>query len=91
MVRKVGIAGAAFLLIFAVLSLATGQRNVALGNIAQLIPPLAIAAFTLWLARQCRGQVRVFWNLNAVHAVTWAIGQAVWTYLDLFAAAAFPS
>ena len=42
-----------------------------------------------WRGR-CRGQVRVFWNLNAVHAVMWAIGQAVWTYLDLFAAGGVP-
>ena len=84
MVRTVGIAAAAFLLIYAVLSVATGQRVVALGDLAQLIPPLAYAGLTLWLARQCRGQVRVFWNLNAMHALMWAIGQAVWTYLDLF-------
>lgn len=84
MVRKIGIAGAAFLFLYAVLSVATGQTNVALGNIAQLIPPLAYGGLTLWLARQCRGQVRVFWNLNAVHAFMWAFGQAVWTYLDLF-------
>jgi signal transduction histidine kinase/CheY-like chemotaxis protein len=84
MVRKIGIAGAAFLLLYAVLSVATGQRSVALGDIAQLIPPLAYGVFTLWLARQCRGQVRVFWNLNAVHAFMWALGQVVWTYLDLF-------
>ncbi len=84
MVRTVGIAAAAFLLIYAVLSVATGQRVVALGDLAQLIPPLAYGGLTLWLARQCRGQVRVFWNLNAMHALMWAIGQAVWTYLDLF-------
>jgi signal transduction histidine kinase/ActR/RegA family two-component response regulator len=84
MARTVGIAGAAFLLLYVVLSLATGQGQVAVGNLAQLIPPLAYGGFTLWLARQCRGQVRVFWNLNAVHAGVWASGQAVWTYLDLF-------
>jgi signal transduction histidine kinase/CheY-like chemotaxis protein len=84
MVRRVGIAGAAFLLIYAVVSIATGQDLVALGDIAQLVPPLAYGFLTLWLARQCRGQVRVFWNLNAVHAFMWAIGQAMWTYLDLF-------
>jgi signal transduction histidine kinase/CheY-like chemotaxis protein len=83
MVRSVGIAGAAFLLIYAVLSVATGQRVVALGDIAQLIPPLAYASFALWLARHSRSQVRVFWNLNAAHGVIWAIGQAVWTYYDL--------
>ena len=85
MVRTVGIAGAAFVLLYAVLSVATGQRVTALGNIAQLFPPLAYAALTLSLARRCRGQVRVFWNLNAVHALMWAFGQAVWTYLDIFA------
>lgn len=85
MVRTVGIAGAAFLLVYAVLSVATGQDVVALGDIAQLFPPIAYAAFTFWLARQCRGQVRVFWNLNAVHGVMWAVGQVVWAYYDIFA------
>lgn len=84
MVRTVAIAGAAFLLVYAVLSVATGQDVVALGDLAQLIPPIAYGAFTLWLARRCRGQVRIFWNLNAAHALLWAVGQVVWTYLDLF-------
>ena len=84
MTRKAGVAGAVFLLVYAVLSLLTGQRVAAVGDVAQLIPPIAYGIFTLWLARQCRGQVRVFWNLNAVHAFMWAIGQVVWTYLDVF-------
>jgi signal transduction histidine kinase/CheY-like chemotaxis protein len=85
MVRSVGVAGAVFLLVYAVLAVTTGQRNVALGDLAQLVPPLAYAWFTLRLAGQSRGQVRTFWNLNAVHALLWALGQAVWTYLDVFA------
>ena len=84
MVRKVGLAGAAFLFLYAVASVATGQQLTALGDLAQLIPPLVYAGFTIWLARQSRGQVRVFWNLNAMHGVIWAIGQVVWTYYDLF-------
>lgn len=84
MVRTVSIAGAAFLLLYALASLATGQSVAALGNVAQLLPPLAYAGFTLWLAGRSRGQVRTFWNLNAVHGVMWAIGQLVWTYYDLF-------
>jgi signal transduction histidine kinase/ActR/RegA family two-component response regulator len=84
MVRKVGLAGAAFLFLYAVASVATGQQLTALGDLAQMVPPLAYAGFTFWLARRSRGQVRVFWNLNAIHAVTWATGQAVWTYYDLF-------
>ena len=84
MVRKVSAAGAAFLLLYALASVATEQRVAALGNFAQLIPPLAYAAFTLWLGGRSRGQVRTFWNLNAIYGVMWAIGQAVWTYLDLW-------
>jgi len=72
------------MLAYAALSLVTGQRIAAVGDLAQLVPPLAYGGLTLWLARRCRGQVRVFWNLNAVHAFMWAVGQAVWTYLDLF-------
>lgn len=83
MVRKAGFAGAAFLLVFAVLSIATGQRSTALGDLAQLIPPCAFAGAALWLARQSRGQVRAFWNLNAAHGLVWAGGQALWTYIDL--------
>jgi signal transduction histidine kinase/CheY-like chemotaxis protein len=84
MVRTVGIAGTAFLLVYAVLSVATGQRLAALGDVAQLIPPFAYAAFTLWLAQRCRGQVRVFWNMNAAHGLVLGAGQALWTYIDVF-------
>ena len=84
MLRTVGIAGTAFLLVYAVLSVATGQRLAALGDVAQLIPPFAYAALTLWLARQCRGQVRVFWNMNAAHGLVWGAGQVLWTYIDVF-------
>ncbi|OFW46336.1 MAG: hypothetical protein A3J29_17695 [Acidobacteria bacterium RIFCSPLOWO2_12_FULL_67_14b] len=83
MVRTVGLAGGGILLAYALLSIATGQRSAAFGDLAQLVPPLAYAALTLALARRCRGQVRVFWNLNAVHGVMWTVGQAVWTYYDL--------
>lgn len=83
MVRTVGLAGGGILFAYAILSIATGQRLTAFGDLAQLVPPLAYAGFTLWLARRCHGQVRVFWNLNAVHGVVWAIGQVVWTYFDV--------
>lgn len=83
MIRTVGWAGAGFILLYGVLAVLTGQQVVALGDVAQLIPPLAYAALTFWLARRCRGQVRIFWNLNAVHGLVWATGQAVWTYYDL--------
>lgn len=84
MVRKVGLAGAAFLFLYAVAAAATGRQQPAFGDLARMIPPLAYAGVTMWLARYSRGQVRVFWHLNVIHAVTWAIGQAVWTYFDLF-------
>jgi signal transduction histidine kinase/CheY-like chemotaxis protein len=83
MIRTVGIAGTAFLLVYAVLSVATGQHLAALGDVAQLIPPFAYAGLTFWLARRCRGQVRVFWNMNAAHGLVWGAGQALWTYIDV--------
>jgi signal transduction histidine kinase/ActR/RegA family two-component response regulator len=83
MVRIVSIAGAAFLLLYALASLATGQGVAALGDLAQLLPPLVYAGFTTWLARQSRGQARTFWKLNAVHGLMWAMGQAAWTYYDV--------
>jgi signal transduction histidine kinase/ActR/RegA family two-component response regulator len=83
MSRPVALAGTGFLIAFAVAAVLTGQRNLWFGNLAQLVPPLAFAAISVLVARQCAGQVRVFWNLNAIHAVTWATGQAVWTYSDI--------
>ncbi|MGE3491513.1 MAG: ATP-binding protein [Vicinamibacterales bacterium] len=83
MIRTVGLAGAGFILLYAAVSVLTGQRVVALGDFAQLVPPLAYAALTFSLARRCSGQVRTFWNLNAIHGVVWATGQLVWTYYDL--------
>lgn len=77
------LASGGFLAAFVAASLLTGQRNIWLGDLAQLVPPLGYAALTLSLARLCTGQVRVFWNLNAIHAITWAIGQAVWSYYDV--------
>jgi len=83
MIRTVGLAGAGFILLYAALSVLTGQRNVALGDLAQMVPPLVFAAFTFALARRCRGQVRMFWNLNAIHGLIWGLGQVVWTYYEL--------
>lgn len=81
--RTVGVSGVAFVAAYLAASVATGQRNALVGNLAQLVPPLAYAALTLALARVSTSQVRVFWILNAIHALMWAAGQAVWTYYDL--------
>ncbi len=90
MVRNVGIAGGIFLLLFAVASLATGQHAAAVGDLAQLVPVLAYAGLSFWLARHCRGQVRLFWNLNGAHGALWALGQFVWTYYDMFVPGGVP-
>ena len=83
MVRTVSLAGGGVLLAYAILSILTGQQGAVFGDLAQMIPPLAYAVLTRLLARHCRGQVRVFWNLNAIHALVWAAGQGVWTYYDV--------
>jgi signal transduction histidine kinase/ActR/RegA family two-component response regulator len=77
------LASALYLTGYTIASLATGQRNVWLSDIAQLVPPLAFASLALLVARRSTRQVRVFWNLNAAHGIAWAIGQTVWTYYDI--------
>lgn len=82
--RTAGRAGALFLVTYAALSVATGQRVVLLGDVAQLVPPLAFLVLSWRLAERSRGQARAFWQLNAVHGALWSVGQVVWTFYDVF-------
>lgn len=81
--RKVTTTAGAFVLLYVVVSVATGQSNVWVGDLAQLIPPIAFAVLALAVAHRSTRQVRVFWHLNVVHCVMWVIGQVLWTYLDV--------
>lgn len=74
-----------YLLGYAVASRVTGQENVWLGDVSQIVPPLAFASLAFAVARRSARQVRVFWSLNAVHGILWAIGQGVRTYYDVHA------
>jgi signal transduction histidine kinase/ActR/RegA family two-component response regulator len=85
MTRRFGLAGALYLAFYVLLSLATGQHNVWVGDLAQLIPPFGFAAMAWRIARRSGGQARTFWSLNATHGVLWAMGQTVWTYYDVVA------
>ncbi|MEW6322273.1 MAG: ATP-binding protein, partial [Acidobacteriota bacterium] len=86
--RMVALAGGAYLAAYAALSVVVstvaGEPSAALGNLAQLVPPIGFAALAVHVARSSQGQTRVFWNLCAVHAAVWTVGQAVWTYYDVF-------
>ena len=74
MVRTVGIAGAAFLLVYAVLSLATGQRLVRAWRHRAADSAIRVrGVYAVARAPQCRGQVRVFWTMNAAHGA--AVGR----------------
>jgi hypothetical protein len=64
MLRTVGIAGTGFLLVYAVPRSRRGSAR-ALGDVAQLFRRLRRGFTCGW--RRCRGQVRVFWNMNAAH------------------------
>src|SRR5688500_12261218 len=81
--RIVGPASGGYILAFAVASLLTGPQQVWVGDFAQMVPPVGYAVLCFAVAHQCTGQVRVFWNLNAVDAVMWTAGQAVWTDFDV--------
>ncbi len=85
MTRTFGLASALYLAGYVLLSLATGQSNVWVGDLSQLIPPLGFAAMAFLVARRSSGQAQAFWSLNVTHGVLWAIGQSVWTYYDVVA------
>jgi signal transduction histidine kinase/ActR/RegA family two-component response regulator len=85
MTRRFGLASALYLTGFVLLSLATEQSNIWVGDLSQLIPPLAFAGMAFLVARRSTGQTRVFWSLNVSHGVLWTVGQAVWTYYDVVA------
>lgn len=78
--RAVALSAGAYLLLYVVAALATGQQVSLLGDLAQLVPPLALAVLSLEVAGRSRGQARVFWQLNALHAGIWMLGQLVWTW-----------
>jgi hypothetical protein len=81
--RSVAAAAGVYVALYAAASVATGGRNLVLGNLAQLGPPAAFAALSFAAARRAERGVRVFWNLNACHAIVWIAAQSVWTYLEL--------
>src|SRR5688572_24557418 len=85
MTRRFGLASALFLSAYVLLSVATGQSNVWVGDLSQLVPPLGFAAIAALVARRSSGQTRVFWSLNVTHGVLWAVGQTLWTYYDVVA------
>ncbi|MDP1571393.1 MAG: ATP-binding protein [Vicinamibacterales bacterium] len=80
LVRVTALAASGYLALYVAVSLATGQRVGLLGDLAQLVPPLAYLGLSLSVAGRSRGQARAFWQLNAAHAGLWTVGQVVWTY-----------
>jgi signal transduction histidine kinase/CheY-like chemotaxis protein len=83
--RTVGLASALYFVAIAAASLSLREPLVWFGDFAQLVPPLGFAALACAVGQRSSRQVRVFWTLNAVHGVLWAIGQAVWTYYEVAA------
>jgi len=56
----------------------------AVNDIAQTIVPLLIAAPALFAAgRRSSGQQRTSWYLLAAAALSWGLGQAVWTWFEV--------
>ncbi len=62
-------------------------------NLAQLLAPVAATVACATAAGRNRGRLAWSWHLLGASATSWALGQAVWTYYELFAAreAPFPS
>ena len=47
------------------------------------IAPLVAGALCLVVARRHRSRIRLGWNLLGASAISWGLGDAVWTYYEL--------
>lgn len=67
-------------------------HRVLLGNVLYLAPSLVAAALTLGTALRQRGKARRGWFLIGLGLVTQAVGNGIWSYLEVVAGAdPFPS
>ena len=56
----------------------------ALNDVAQAVVPLGVAApALLWAARRSTGRLRLSWCLLAAAALSWGLGQTVWTWYEV--------
>jgi len=55
------------------------QRWTAFDDIGQVLTPLAAVAACWWTSRRSSGRERRAWTLIAAGALSWGIGQALWT------------
>ncbi|MCU1500075.1 MAG: putative diguanylate cyclase, partial [Acidimicrobiales bacterium] len=66
---------------------------VILSNVGQFVAPL-LASLACWAAsrRAPDGRLRAGWRLLAASALSWSLGQMIWTFYEVSAMAApFPS
>ncbi len=64
--------------------------SVLMDNLAEILAPLAAALACVRVARRRRGRLRWSWYLLGGSAVSWALGQMVWTYYALVAGQEVP-
>jgi len=66
---------------------------VLMDNLAQVLAPLAAALACFRARRRHHGRLRSSWSLLGASAVSWALGQVVWSWYELVAGreAPFPS
>ena len=68
-----------------VLVLAPGQRaTVIIDDFSECLTPLGAAALCLGTAFRSHGRARQAWGLIGISAACWGLGQAYWTYEEVF-------
>jgi len=83
------IASAAFL-VWTAFRIGGDRSTIAVDDIGEAVAA-GIAAISLALAaRRSSGRLRVAWALLAVSAASWAIGEAIWSWYEVFQGVAVP-
>jgi diguanylate cyclase (GGDEF)-like protein/PAS domain S-box-containing protein len=58
--------------------------SLAVDDLGEMAAALAAAGACLWAARRRHPRTRRYWTLLGLSALTWAIGEGVWSYYEVF-------
>ena len=69
----------------------SADAEVVVDDVAQLVAGILAAASCLWTSRRVRGPERTWRRFMGVGMVGWSLGQALWSYYQIFSDTPLPS
>jgi diguanylate cyclase (GGDEF)-like protein len=69
----------------------SADAEVVVDDVAQLVAGILAAACCLWTARKVRGPERTWRRFMGIGMIGWSLGQALWSYYQIFSDTPLPS